>query len=65
MGHTPTIPELRKLKQEDQEFKASLGYIDCFSNKQIFKMNEILVCNMDESEDVTLKEAKFKSMLTE
>jgi hypothetical protein len=24
--HTPVIPVLRRLKQEDREFKASLGY---------------------------------------
>jgi hypothetical protein len=26
MGCTPVTPDLRKQKQEDQEFKASLGY---------------------------------------
>jgi hypothetical protein len=25
--HTPIIPALRRLRQEDLEFKASLGYI--------------------------------------
>jgi hypothetical protein len=25
-GHTPVIPALRRLRQEDLEFKVSLGY---------------------------------------
>jgi hypothetical protein len=32
---TPVIPALKKLRQENYEFKASLGYIAraCFKNK--------------------------------
>jgi hypothetical protein len=26
VAHTPTIPELRRLRQEDQWFKGRLGY---------------------------------------
>jgi hypothetical protein len=30
---TPVIPELRRLRQEDHEFKASLGCTGCLKEK--------------------------------
>jgi hypothetical protein len=33
----PIIPGLGSLRQEDHEFQASLGYIDCLKGKTITK----------------------------
>jgi hypothetical protein len=40
---TPTIPALRRLRQEDPEFKTSLGYIlrPCFKKKKKPKKPQI------------------------
>jgi hypothetical protein len=32
--YTPVIPKLRRLRQEDSEFKASLGYIRSLKKKK-------------------------------
>jgi hypothetical protein len=32
--YTPIIPAFRRLRQEDQEFKASLGYKETLSQKK-------------------------------
>jgi hypothetical protein len=55
----PTIPALRRLKQEDPKFKASLGYIVWSCHKNINKWNKYKVMLLKNS-SVVLQNVKYR-----